>query len=335
MSERRNPTAQSSVTVRSFSRRARPLSRRAQCCPRNLKSSEVVPSATYIERGQRRVEKELAFSLRQAMDAIEIKDEHVEDEAQDDKTSQPTRTARPSSQKAAQVASRTARPFSKINHSSSRTVPKLISFHPVKDNPAEAEKFVRRVFKKEQHSLDAAAAQLAPLYGFGPTSSSDALARMKAQEIFVAPEIKEPLQEFRRTFTQDKWRLPVASWTSTLALVQEHRRDEAWMGWPLSPISGNGSPDQYYARFVIRVFAELDSTPRKSVYMLRWLCRSKSDDDVVWVLFHALMYLQLVAMDRNKAAAPFKKVVRHNARKFADFTAKFASARKGIDGVES
>ncbi|KAI1183256.1 hypothetical protein F5B17DRAFT_416917 [Nemania serpens] len=51
-----------------------------------LKPSEVVPSATYIERGQRWMEKEEAFSLRQAMDAIEIKDEHVEDEAQDDET---------------------------------------------------------------------------------------------------------------------------------------------------------------------------------------------------------------------------------------------------------
>lgn len=51
-----------------------------------LKPSEVVPSATYIERGQRWMEKEEAFSLRQAMDAIEIKDEHVEDQAQDDET---------------------------------------------------------------------------------------------------------------------------------------------------------------------------------------------------------------------------------------------------------
>ncbi|KAI0543997.1 hypothetical protein F4679DRAFT_577197 [Xylaria curta] len=50
-----------------------------------LKPSEVVPSATYIERGQRWMEKEEAFSLHQAMDAIEDKDEKEEKE-QDDET---------------------------------------------------------------------------------------------------------------------------------------------------------------------------------------------------------------------------------------------------------
>jgi hypothetical protein len=44
-----------------------------------LKPSEVVPSATYIERGQRWMEKEEAFSLHQAMDAIDIKDEENEE----------------------------------------------------------------------------------------------------------------------------------------------------------------------------------------------------------------------------------------------------------------
>ncbi|KAI3332456.1 hypothetical protein HD806DRAFT_546542 [Xylariaceae sp. AK1471] len=55
-----------------------------------LKPSEVVPSATYIERGQRWMEKEEAFSLRQAMDAIEMKDEQKdeqkEEQPQDDET---------------------------------------------------------------------------------------------------------------------------------------------------------------------------------------------------------------------------------------------------------
>ncbi|CAJ2513458.1 Uu.00g015770.m01.CDS01 [Anthostomella pinea] len=40
-----------------------------------LKPSEVVPSATYIERGQRWMEKEEAFSLHHAMDAMGIKDD--------------------------------------------------------------------------------------------------------------------------------------------------------------------------------------------------------------------------------------------------------------------
>lgn len=43
-----------------------------------LKPSEIVPSSTYIERGQRWMEKEEAFSLHQAMDAIDIKDDQKE-----------------------------------------------------------------------------------------------------------------------------------------------------------------------------------------------------------------------------------------------------------------
>ncbi len=39
-----------------------------------LKPSEVVPSATYIERGQRWMEKEEAFSLRRAMEDMDLKD---------------------------------------------------------------------------------------------------------------------------------------------------------------------------------------------------------------------------------------------------------------------
>ncbi|KAK7757840.1 hypothetical protein SLS62_000218 [Diatrype stigma] len=40
-----------------------------------LKPSEVVPSATYIERGQRWMEKEEVSSLRRAMDAMDLKDD--------------------------------------------------------------------------------------------------------------------------------------------------------------------------------------------------------------------------------------------------------------------
>ncbi|KAI0508513.1 hypothetical protein F5B22DRAFT_650005 [Xylaria bambusicola] len=51
-----------------------------------LRPSEVVPSATYIERGQRWMEKEEAFSLHQAMEAIDVKDDQEEEKEQDDET---------------------------------------------------------------------------------------------------------------------------------------------------------------------------------------------------------------------------------------------------------
>ncbi|KAI1375567.1 hypothetical protein F4677DRAFT_454831 [Hypoxylon crocopeplum] len=52
-----------------------------------LKPGEVVPSATYIERGQRWMEKEEAVSLREAMDAMDsvnLKDEDKAEDAQQD-----------------------------------------------------------------------------------------------------------------------------------------------------------------------------------------------------------------------------------------------------------
>jgi hypothetical protein len=44
-----------------------------------LKPSEIVPSATYIERGQRWMEKEEAFSLRRAMEDMDLKDSPQQD----------------------------------------------------------------------------------------------------------------------------------------------------------------------------------------------------------------------------------------------------------------
>ncbi|RQM06113.1 hypothetical protein DH86_00003355, partial [Scytalidium sp. 3C] len=47
--------------------------------PRLLKPSEVVPSATYIERGQRWMEKEEAVALRGAMEDLDLKNEMDEE----------------------------------------------------------------------------------------------------------------------------------------------------------------------------------------------------------------------------------------------------------------
>ncbi|KXX79752.1 Paxillin [Madurella mycetomatis] len=56
-----------------------------------LKPSEVVPSATYIERGQRWMEKEEAFSLRQAMEDMDIKDQTDKGKEDDPETSEDKR----------------------------------------------------------------------------------------------------------------------------------------------------------------------------------------------------------------------------------------------------
>lgn len=52
-----------------------------------LKPSEIVPSATYIERGQRWMEKEEAFSLRRAMEDMDLKDQAEQGKGTDEESS--------------------------------------------------------------------------------------------------------------------------------------------------------------------------------------------------------------------------------------------------------
>ncbi|KAK4110569.1 hypothetical protein N656DRAFT_213886 [Canariomyces notabilis] len=56
-----------------------------------LKPSEVVPSATYIERGQRWMEKEEAFSLRQAMEDMDLTEHVGQGRGGDEETSEDKR----------------------------------------------------------------------------------------------------------------------------------------------------------------------------------------------------------------------------------------------------
>ncbi|KAJ3559350.1 hypothetical protein NPX13_g9543 [Xylaria arbuscula] len=56
-----------------------------------LRPSDVVPSAAYIERGQRWMEKEEAFSLHQAMEVIDMKDEQKEESKEEGEQDEETR----------------------------------------------------------------------------------------------------------------------------------------------------------------------------------------------------------------------------------------------------
>ncbi|KAF2963631.1 hypothetical protein GQX73_g9941 [Xylaria multiplex] len=209
-------------------------------------------------------------------------------------------------------------------------------FRPVKDNPDEAEKFVRAIFKHKPHNVDLVAAELAPLYGFGPNSNHDVLARLRAQSLFVSPEITEPLWDFRVFFTRYRWGLPLPKFVPTLALVHEHRHESSWTG-PEYPIADGGRPEPHYARFIIRMLHSLELPIEGNSRMLQWLRNAliaKQEDDVCWVLFHALFYLQLKAMDFNKSNAPFKDRVQHYVNELAvpdcGLLSKWIAARRGF-----
>ncbi|KAI1420656.1 hypothetical protein F5Y12DRAFT_719286 [Xylaria sp. FL1777] len=179
-------------------------------------------------------------------------------------------------------------------------------FRPVKNDPEEAEKFVRDVFKHKPHDINLVSTELAPLYGFGPNSSRNILARSRAQSIFVSSVISEPLKEFVLYFIRDQWDLPVAKFSPTIALVHKYKFTAAWAG-PSHPVPKCGIPEKYYARFLICIWDQLRRPIGPKTTILNWLYDARDDrdedewvDDFCWVFFHTLLYLQLKAMESNK-----------------------------------
>ncbi|KAJ8132462.1 hypothetical protein O1611_g1156 [Lasiodiplodia mahajangana] len=191
-------------------------------------------------------------------------------------------------------------------------------FNPGIDNLDEAEKFVKLIFKHKPDNVDLVAAELAPLFGFGPNSNQDPLSRMRAQSIFTSPEITSALKEFLDNFIYERWGLAVAKWRPTLDLVHLHRDDRDWKLPGIAPFPNEEAPEKHYARFIILMLNQLEKPYPRSM-MLLWLRDAMNDgreDQVSWILFHVLMYLQLKAMDLNKVRASPKEWVQHYLHKF-------------------
>ncbi|KAI1754018.1 hypothetical protein F4782DRAFT_545358 [Xylaria castorea] len=204
-------------------------------------------------------------------------------------------------------------------------------FKPAKDNPTEAEKFVRSIYKHKPNNLDLVAAELTPLFGFGPGSNHDVIARSKSQALFASQVMEDPFGEFAMSYLKGEWALPMASWDLTIELVKKHGKEKAWIE-SKCPISDTASVDEFYARFLIRSLQQL-RYPEKPLKMLDWL-RNADEEDSCWVLFHALMYLQLEAMHFNRTHAPFRDLVSHYVNKmtgagsFFDHISKLMALRR-------
>ncbi|KAI0474118.1 hypothetical protein GGR56DRAFT_696877 [Xylariaceae sp. FL0804] len=205
-------------------------------------------------------------------------------------------------------------------------------FRPRKADPEGAEQHVRAVFRCRPNNLDLAAAELAPLYGLGAGASADPLARMYAAALFSSPALGDPLGEFLMDYLQGRWGMPVAKWPATLALVLASSSSSSSL---FSSPEGEGEgtattdADRHYARFILAVEAAINGddapgvagTGRPASHQqhqhLRWL-RGAPREDVAWVLFHALMYLQLDCMQWNRRHAPLGDFTRHYVTKMVD-----------------
>ncbi|KAI5917243.1 hypothetical protein F4810DRAFT_705041 [Camillea tinctor] len=219
------------------------------------------------------------------------------------------------------TATTTAKPTAK-KHNGTR-------LSPCKDNPAEAEKQVRRVFKMKPNNLDLAAAELAPLFGFGAGSTFDVVARGKAQAVFVCPELHDYFGEFAILYLGGEWSMPVAEWQETIELVRKNQDNPAWKEERCSCKPG-WTASQFYARFLILTMHAIRN-PAKSTQLLHWM-RDADLEDGYWVLFHALMYLQLETMQLNRECAPFSDRVNHYKNKFAGAGSLYDKLRNFMSG---
>ncbi|KAI0521513.1 hypothetical protein F5B22DRAFT_643679 [Xylaria bambusicola] len=222
--------------------------------------------------------------------------------------------------------------------------------NPAIDFPDEAEKFLMTVYKhstKNKHStgnVQLVAAELAPLFGFGPDSTQDVLARARAYYIFISPEIKKPRDEFVLGYTRSRWGIPLPKFAPTLALVKQHRDEIAWRNFALSPVDKDSPAEEHYARFIILMLKQLEAPYPARTAMLNWLRNHRYDreetwtEDVCWIYFHTLMFLQLKAMEICKKKATFKDRARHRISQLAtpdSFCGLLCTlSRKGLDGVE-
>ncbi|KAI0966412.1 hypothetical protein F4678DRAFT_466485 [Xylaria arbuscula] len=212
------------------------------------------------------------------------------------------------------------------------------AFSPVKDNPEAAEKFVRKIAKHKPRNTIFVSIKFAPLFGFGPHSEQSALARCRAHSVFASPIISEPLTEFISQYTRDKWGLPVAKFPLTLAIVRNHRNEENWTN-PKYPAPECGNPERHYARFIIRILNSLESPLAQGAYLLKWLSDTRAGredewvQDVCWIYFHVILYLQLNVMDMNKRSVPFSERARRYLKTRSESISRVFLARKGVSEV--
>ncbi|KAI0968233.1 hypothetical protein F4678DRAFT_482203 [Xylaria arbuscula] len=216
------------------------------------------------------------------------------------------------------------------SQSADRNLPKRVKrrviFTPSKDNPDVALSYIFKLFSERPNNLDLVAAELAPLFGFGPASHCDVLSRSRAQAVFASQILQAPFGEYAILYLKGEWSLPLPSWDSTLAIIKEHAKDEKWIG-DRCPIPESASADDFSARCLLRTM-HLLKNGEKELQMLDWLRNADNEDDVYWVFFFSLAYLQLEAMHFNKNHAPFRDLVSHYVNKMKGIGSFFSEIRK-------
>ncbi|KAI5861485.1 hypothetical protein GGS23DRAFT_612050 [Durotheca rogersii] len=192
-------------------------------------------------------------------------------------------------------------------------------FVPPKDFPDAARDRVWAVYKKKPPHLDAAAGELAAVFGLCEEAGADLLSRQRACNLLAHPAVERAFIEFGERHLVGRrwgWEAPTGQWQAAHDAVHARSRDAGFAATVLparlAAEAAAWDVDTQYARFVLRCYAELGGSgaaevgageKRRGGELAYWV-RDATLCDAAWVLFHTLLYLQLEAMRDSRRHAP-------------------------------
>ncbi|KAI1761759.1 hypothetical protein GGR53DRAFT_533220 [Hypoxylon sp. FL1150] len=205
-----------------------------------------------------------------------------------------------------------------LEHIKKSSAKKYLKVEPSDESAEKAKRQVYEIYKKKHPHFDAAAGELAPIFGLG----DDLLAVQRAQGLFKHPAFADAYVEFAEAYLEGRWDRPVGEWSAVHKLVHDHKKDPDWRrsddlaraGWNVN---------HFYARFVLRL---LDGIRENTVHMTWWL-EDASVCDAAFVVSFALMYVQLETMRDNRKHAPAKDRINHVV---GTWKAKMSSGSKTV-----
>ncbi|KAI2616051.1 hypothetical protein GGR54DRAFT_610952 [Hypoxylon sp. NC1633] len=163
--------------------------------------------------------------------------------------------------------------------------------YPSMDDPEETKKEVRDIYKKTVPHSNAASEDLAVIFGLG----NGQVARQRVQGLFTHPAFLAAFYEFELTYLRGEWGLPVGEWEMVRKVFQECSDSPGWAG-DTCPTRKGWKVNHYYNRFIIRTLHGIRQPRENTTQRAYWLKEEPDAEKACWVLFHALLYLQLITM---------------------------------------
>ncbi|KAI0895603.1 hypothetical protein F4806DRAFT_497171 [Annulohypoxylon nitens] len=144
---------------------------------------------------------------------------------------------------------------------------------PYMDEPAQTRYDVKQIFRKKPANIET---------------------------LFTHPAFRESFSEFKRNYLRGQWDVPVADYMDVHELAHKFLRNPALYEGELPDCTENWTEVHYSTRFALRTWHGIKQS---KLALAGWL-KDVELCTAMFVLFHALMYLQLETMRDYKKGAP-------------------------------